>query len=659
MAGLFDDLTITHPLIDGIPPEMARAYQMSNLQSMLANLGAGLTTQRGFGPALGTAAQNFAAAQGPMQDRMLRQLILGNQMKDAREKKTALSTLASSGAPAGFTPEQWAAYIKIDPAGAMKVAADERTRARVAAAYSGGGDFGGETPSGPAPSPTGGVYDVPPTFAPQIDAAATRYGVPKQLLASTIWNESRWNPAAVNKNDQGPGIHSIGLGQWGEQWAKARGFDPRDPNASIDHTAQAMSEYARRYGGNWMLARLAYGWGPGNVDNWLKAGGNPEAVPDGAKIWLPRTAFGLAGEQEARAAWPRVAGMLRPGPVQMPWGAPQSAPDAQSPVQPVQYPSPGQGAPQAPPAAPTGLPDYRSDPEWQQAARARRAALALGDQKGIMEADQRMAGRITALRKEQEQRLKDERDYKLRAANEPVTVGPSGQPQVNPVSQEAAVARQAAQGREAAEIQAQSAVGKEYGQLRAKQFAELREKAVAADREINAIFTGRQIVDSGVLSGLGANQRVSLGRAGELLGIPSDKAVNSQVFAAAMAERVFALVRNLGSGTGISEGDRKFANQAAAGEITLDEAAIRRLLDIGERTARGIIGRFNKEGEGFRKIKGMPDLDETSFAMPAPPAYADWAKANPLTPLQRSPAQQPAPVEPRRMRWDGKRMVPE
>ncbi|MBX3502791.1 MAG: transglycosylase SLT domain-containing protein [Alphaproteobacteria bacterium] len=159
----------------------------------------------------------------------------------------------------------------------------------------------------------GGVYTVPSQFAPDVDAAAAKHGVPKALLASTIWNESRWNPNARNRNDQGPGVDSVGLGQWGEQWARARGFDPKDPKASIEHTAQAMKQYADKYGGNWLLARLAYGWGPGNVDKWLAAGGDPEKIPDGAKVWLPRTAFGIADDREARAAFPRIADKLKPG----------------------------------------------------------------------------------------------------------------------------------------------------------------------------------------------------------------------------------------------------------------------------------------------------------------------------------------------------------
>lgn len=182
------------------------------------------------------------------------------------------------------------------------------------------------------PSPTGGqpgkvssLFDAPEQYKPIVMAASQKHGTPPELINVTNWNESRWNPKAWAPNDQGPGKGGGGLGGWGKDIAEARGFDVFDPKASIEHTAQVMKEYATKYGGNWMLARLAYGWGSGNVDKWLAAGADPNKIPEGAKTWLPRTAFGIEDEKAARAAFPKVAGMLRPGPIQMPWASVQQA----------------------------------------------------------------------------------------------------------------------------------------------------------------------------------------------------------------------------------------------------------------------------------------------------------------------------------------------
>lgn len=174
-------------------------------------------------------------------------------------------------------------------------------------------------PSTSAPAPSGGVFDVPEPYRAAVAAASQRYGIPESVLASTFWNESRWDPQAVAPGDQrgtvnpdtGKPYDSVGIGQWGEQWARARGFDPRDPMASIEQTAAVMKEYADKYGGNPLMARLAYGWGPGNVDAWIKGGADPERLPDGAKVWLPRTAFGIADDRQARAAFDQIVPLLR------------------------------------------------------------------------------------------------------------------------------------------------------------------------------------------------------------------------------------------------------------------------------------------------------------------------------------------------------------
>ena len=52
--------------------------------------------------------------------------------------------------------------------------------------------------------------------------------------------------------------------------------------------------------------------GPGNVDGWIADGANPDKLPDGAKVWLPRTAFGIADDKAAREAFPQIVAQLMP-----------------------------------------------------------------------------------------------------------------------------------------------------------------------------------------------------------------------------------------------------------------------------------------------------------------------------------------------------------
>lgn len=149
---------------------------------------------------------------------------------------------------------------------------------------------------------------IPRAYAPQVQGAAQKHGVPVEILAGLFYNESRYRPGAVASGDQreinpatGKAFDSVGIGQWGEQWAKARGFDPRDANASIDHTAQALAEYAKKYGGNWALARMAYGMGAGNVDKWLAAGGDPSTLSADVRRFVGQAFTGKDGIEAERA----------------------------------------------------------------------------------------------------------------------------------------------------------------------------------------------------------------------------------------------------------------------------------------------------------------------------------------------------------------------
>lgn len=142
---------------------------------------------------------------------------------------------------------------------------------------------------------------IPRAYAPQVQGAAQKYGVPVEVLSALFYNESRYNPNARNRNDQGGGIDSVGIGQWGEQWAREKGFDPSDANASIDATAKTLAEHAKRYGGNWALARMAYGMGAGNVDKWLQAGGDPSKLNPDVQRWIGQAFTGKDGAEAVRA----------------------------------------------------------------------------------------------------------------------------------------------------------------------------------------------------------------------------------------------------------------------------------------------------------------------------------------------------------------------
>ncbi len=100
---------------------------------------------------------------------------------------------------------------------------------------------------------------VPEQYAPVIAKAAQRWNISGALLAAQIYAESNFNPFAKS------GMGAVGIAQFLRSTAKAYGFDPRDPEASIDGQAHFMRDLLRQFG-SVPLALAAYNAGPGRVE---------------------------------------------------------------------------------------------------------------------------------------------------------------------------------------------------------------------------------------------------------------------------------------------------------------------------------------------------------------------------------------------------------
>ena len=134
---------------------------------------------------------------------------------------------------------------------------------------------------------------------------------------------------------------------------------------------------------------------------------------------------------------------------------------------------------------------------------------------------------------------------------------------------------------------------------------------------------GRSLLKSGAITGAGADFFVGLNKALKQGGIDfgyADAAANSQAYGAAMAANTGKLIKQFGAGTAISDADREYATKAAAGQITMDEAAIRKVLDINDRAARNVIQRHNKLVKGVQT--NLPLEVEIPTAAPPPPSGA-------------------------------------
>lgn len=142
----------------------------------------------------------------------------------------------------------------------------------------------------------------------------------------------------------------------------------------------------------------------------------------------------------------------------------------------------------------------------------------------------------------------------------------------------------------------ENAFEKELGGGQAKELMEGRKLADDAVQMLQTNKIGRQILDKGMVTGFGANAIVGIGQALKQAGINfgGDATANAQAYTAVMAQNVGKLIKQFGSGTGLSDADREYATKMAAGSISVDEAAIRKVIDINDRAARNVIALHNK-----------------------------------------------------------------
>ena len=107
-------------------------------------------------------------------------------------------------------------------------------------------------------------------FKPLFDATELQYDIPNNLLAKIGWRESRFNPAIVEGRVISP-KGAVGIMQiLPDAHPTANPYNPHD---AVPYAGKYLRSLFNKYG-DWRLAVMAYNWGPGNVDNWRKNGGN-------------------------------------------------------------------------------------------------------------------------------------------------------------------------------------------------------------------------------------------------------------------------------------------------------------------------------------------------------------------------------------------------
>lgn len=128
-------------------------------------------------------------------------------------------------------------------------------------------------------------------------------------------------------------------------------------------------------------------------------------------------------------------------------------------------------------------------------------------------------------------------------------------------------------------------------------FKVMQDKADLANQAVkgnDSIQTARDAINSGAILGAGADTRLGLQKIASFLGADPSAVQNTETFRAAIAPQVSAMIKSTVGSANISDSDRKFAQEAAGGSITLDAGSISRLLNIMQRANEATIADYNK-----------------------------------------------------------------
>lgn len=108
-----------------------------------------------------------------------------------------------------------------------------------------------------------GLWSPPEKYAATIAAAEIQHGLPRDMLARLLWQESRYREDIISGRVRSP-VGAQGIAQFMPATARELGIDPLNPAQAINAAGLYLARLYRMFG-NWSEALAAYNWGMGNV----------------------------------------------------------------------------------------------------------------------------------------------------------------------------------------------------------------------------------------------------------------------------------------------------------------------------------------------------------------------------------------------------------
>src|SRR5690606_34861800 len=99
---------------------------------------------------------------------------------------------------------------------------------------------------------------------------------------------------------------------------------------------------------------------------------------------------------------------------------------------------------------------------------------------------------------------------------------------------------------------------------------------------LQTLQDAKKLLKSGTITGAGAEYILAFGKGLQQIGInyARDPIANTQAYAAIMGKQVGTIIKQFGSGTGLSDADREYAEKIVGGKITLTQEAIEKIMAI-------------------------------------------------------------------------------
>lgn len=107
------------------------------------------------------------------------------------------------------------------------------------------------------------LWKPPAKYADTIAAAEVASGLPVDMLARLLWQESHYRDDIITGRTKSP-AGALGIAQFMPATAKELNIDPLNTEQAIYAAARYLATLYRRFG-NWSEALAAYNWGQGNV----------------------------------------------------------------------------------------------------------------------------------------------------------------------------------------------------------------------------------------------------------------------------------------------------------------------------------------------------------------------------------------------------------